>query len=156
MPKNAYIYESFCSLGQPCCRCSQVILMPLRSSWKIFVWRAIWPFPFPSNQKRIKTPLPLHVNTWKGGVGLRGRNWALESPWKLPRTALATAKQWTPLTFYFRIFKSLYYTGYNGLFCVCVCLLAKPYSSGSQPAARHESKCGPPCWMLVYLCAEHN
>ncbi|KAI2648004.1 T-cell surface antigen CD2 [Labeo rohita] len=30
------------------------------------------PFPYPSNQKRIETPLPLHMNVPNGGVGVKG------------------------------------------------------------------------------------
>ncbi len=40
---------------------------------KIFVWRAIWPFPNDSNQKIWETPTPSHERT-KGGVGSMGRN----------------------------------------------------------------------------------
>ncbi len=33
-----------------------------------------FPYPYTSNQKRIETPLPLHVSVRNGGVGVRGRN----------------------------------------------------------------------------------
>ncbi len=54
---------------------------PLLELWsrKFLVWRAIWTFPlrlhytYTSNQKRIETPLPLHVKR-SGRVGVRCRN----------------------------------------------------------------------------------
>ncbi len=40
--------------------------------WKISFWKSgSFPYPYPSNQKRIETPLPLHGDV---SVGVRGRN----------------------------------------------------------------------------------
>ncbi len=60
--KIAYIYVSFCSLRQPCCRCSRfmlIILIHLRLKYgteKSSFEGLSGPFPYPyPNQKRIET-----------------------------------------------------------------------------------------------------
>ncbi len=54
-------------------------------SWKIFVWRGIWPFPLPlplQQKENWDTPTPLRECIKQKGEGLRGRNGTGPKPLK--------------------------------------------------------------------------